>query len=430
MQPYGSKALNRQNQWYRLDNAGKIYPAIANARWNSIFRLSITLTQVVDPILLQKALENAIRRFDNMRLRLRKGIFWYYFEVNDNIPKVQRDVQNPFVRMRFEKNKGYMFRVRWYHKRISVEIFHALTDGTGGMIFLKSLTAEYLRLTGVTVSNSFGVMDIHAEPDPEEMEDGYRKYHDPDTVFSRMGRRAWQFKALAGEKDFAVITSGIMPADRVLALAHSMELTVTELLASVLLLSIQKYQSEADPKTKRPIRISVPVNMRGFYPSKTLRNFSLFIKVGIEPGLGTYDFDEIAHNVRHTLRRGLHKKYLNGLMAANVSNEKSLLLRIMPLFLKNIGLQMGYRILGESQYTMSLSNLGRVAMPEEMAPLVEKAELILGPPRADGVNCGVASCGNQLVVNFTRNIVQPDIEREFFRFLVQKGIHVKVENNE
>ena len=418
-----------KKKWYRLDNAAKIYPAIQNARWNSIFRVALTMKQPVDPDLLQKALERVVPRFENMRFRLHRGLFWYYFEINQKTPLVEKDVQNPCRRLNFKKNGGFMFRVRYHHQRIAVEVFHALADGTGGMQFLKTLTAEYLRLMGEKVSCTQGVLDINEPTHPEEMEDGYRRFFDPKAVFSRFEKRAWHIKGMPDEKDAVNIISGCMPVDKVLDLAHGLHVSVTELLVSVYLYSIQNYQRGVDPKTRKPIKVSVPVNMRNFYPSRTLRNFALFVNVGIEPGLGAYEFEEILHYVYHTLRSGFHRKYLSGLMAANVTSESSMFLRLVPLFFKNIGLLIGYRILGEGQYTTTLSNLGVVKLPEEMQPFVEKAELILGPPRSKGISCAAASCGNTLTINFTRNIVQPDIEKEFFRFFVKQGIPVKVESN-
>ena len=44
-------------RWMRLDNAAKIYPAAKRRKWNNVFRLSATLTQPVDPVVLQAALD-------------------------------------------------------------------------------------------------------------------------------------------------------------------------------------------------------------------------------------------------------------------------------------------------------------------------------------------------------------------------------------
>ena len=133
-------------EWLKLDNAAKIYPAAMSRNWTAMFRLSATLKESIDPLILQQALSSTLKRIPSFALRLKKGIFWYYLEKIDGMPKVTKDYKNPLVRMRLNEDSGFMFRVRYYENRIAVEIFHVLTDGTGGMIFLNTLIAEYITL--------------------------------------------------------------------------------------------------------------------------------------------------------------------------------------------------------------------------------------------------------------------------------------------
>jgi len=130
--------------WIKLDNAAKIYPAAKRRNWTALFRMSARLTEPVDPVTLRAALELCAKRFPTFTLRLRRGLFWYYLEHIDGVPEIQRDVANPCVRMDLRENRGFMFRVRYYENTIGVEIYHVLTDGTGGLCFLKTLVAEYV----------------------------------------------------------------------------------------------------------------------------------------------------------------------------------------------------------------------------------------------------------------------------------------------
>jgi hypothetical protein len=100
----------------------------------------------VDKEILEKALNNVIKRFPAFRYKLKQGLFWCYFKYNEGIPEIQDDYKNPLLRINFKKNKGFMFRIRYFDKRISIEYFHALTDGTGGITFLLTLAGEYLRI--------------------------------------------------------------------------------------------------------------------------------------------------------------------------------------------------------------------------------------------------------------------------------------------
>ncbi len=127
----------RQRRWMRLDNAAKLYPAVRTKNWCNVFRLSITLNENIDPDVLQKALNVTVGRFPSIAVRLCKGFFWYYLEEIESAPAVIPDRPYPCGKMTADDMKRCAFRVLYYKKRIAVEFFHSLTDGNGGLIFLK-----------------------------------------------------------------------------------------------------------------------------------------------------------------------------------------------------------------------------------------------------------------------------------------------------
>ena len=420
-------AQNRR--WYRLDNAAKIYPAIKNSNWNSLFRLSARLKETVDPAVLQRALDRTVARFECFRFRMHKGVFWYYLEENPGRPLIEEDVENPLIRMNFKKNNYFLFRVRYFGRTVALELFHVVTDGTGALIFLKTLIAEYLRQTGVDVPPGHGVLDLDGAPDPEEMEDSYRRYSNLNKVKSRRESRAWHVQGRDLPAHRLILTTGEIPASALVRLVKERGVSVTEYLTAVYIRALYKLQRRQG-KNRRPIKISVPVNMRTFYPSKTLRNFALYINVGIDPEYGEYSFDEILTNVHNYMRYELNAKFLNAQMAANVSSERSMLLRPVPLFLKNAGLQLAFNFWGEGKFTTSYSNLGVVDVPDEMRPHIERFDFLLGSPKNNKINMASITFEDKLAVNFSRTILDPAVEREFFTFLVRQGIPVKLESNQ
>ena len=113
---------------------------------SNVYRISVTLTELVDRELLQQALDMVLPKFDGFNLRLRQGVFWYYFEENDRIPQVKRENTYPCRFIDPHGNQRFLFRVTYYEKRINLEVFHALTDGLGAVNFLKCLIRQYLRL--------------------------------------------------------------------------------------------------------------------------------------------------------------------------------------------------------------------------------------------------------------------------------------------
>ncbi len=425
------KRMSTSRTWMKLDNAAKIYPAALSwFGWMSIFRLSAELDEKVDADILDAALQRVIKRFPSMGVRLKRGLFWYYLDGIKRPPRVQRDVKNPCGRMNFKKRDGYMFRVRYYEKRIAVEFFHVLTDGTGGMIFLKTLVAEYLKLKyGDDIPRSAAILDCSEAPKPEETEDSFLRYARKATV-SIGDEEAWQIKGTkSGAGGIHVITA-MMSASQLKGKAKSYGATVTEYLLAHLVLSLAQLQRESKRASKLPVKVNVPVNLRKFYGSNTLRNFANYMHVGIYPALGEYTFEETLTTVKHQIGIMGTEKIQNGRFSNNVSSERNFLLRIAPLIIKEPVMKLAFLINGDRLSSTVFSNLGKVDLPEPMAQRVRRFDFLLGPQSKNPTVCACVTFGDTCCLNLTRYISETDMERIFLTRLVKDGIHVKVESNQ
>jgi len=426
-----SKTGEINDKWLRLDNAAKLYPVIMKRSYVSVFRVSATLKEDIDPAILQESLDYIIERFPYYKVKLRRGLFWYYFEKNNNRLIVETDVKNPCKSMNRKENNGFLIRVRYYYKRIAVEFFHGLTDASGTAIFLKTLVARYLFLKNhKIIPNTNGVLDCRSKPDAEEFEDAYTKYANFKVV--RRARQENSYKIIGTYEPIHTmhIINGIVPVESIKAITKKYGVSITEYLASVFIYSIYLHQqAQKNRNSDKPIQISVPVNMRNQYPSHTMRNFSLFVSPGIEPAYGVYTFEEILDHVHHYMRYELSSKYMNALMCANVSSEKNPVIKFIPLFIKNIAMLIGYRKFGILKYSATLSNLGIVNVPEEMKSEVDRLDIMIGPCKYNPINIGLISYDDELHITVTSTIAEKDIERVFFCHLVKSGIHVKIETN-
>lgn len=417
--------------WLKLDNAAKIYPAAMRRNWTALFRFSANLTEPVDPAVLAKALDALLPRFPGFTVRLRRGVFWFYLEQTRDRPAPQPDVANPCVRMDLKENQHFLFRVRYYDTRIAAEFFHVLTDGTGGLCFLKTLVAEYLRLKyGADIPRSASILDCSQPPRPEELEDAFLKYAGRATV-SRREQAAWHLRGTKEPADTIHVITGMLPAEAVLQRAKALGVTLTEYLTAALIVCIDRMQRQAVPKTSRlkPVKVCVPVNLRQLFPSRTLRNFALYVNPGIDPRLGEYTFEEVAEIVHCQMRLEAAEKPLRAKFSGNVQSEKSLPLRLAPLFLKNVVMRLAFAQLGDRITSTCLSNLGRVDLPPEMARYVTRMDMMLGPLSQNRVICAALSYQGRLHLTFTSTVRETELPREFFRFLVKQGIPVKVESN-
>ena len=416
--------------WYKLDNAALIYPAIRSRNWAAVFRLTAMLNEPVRPEMLQQALDRTLPRFPTFAVRMRAGLFWHYFERGACRPLVQQDAADPCVRFFGGDNGGNLFRVRYYGRRIALELFHSLTDGNGGLVFLKTLTAEYLKLCGHSIPATHGVLDCSEPPSPDEVEDSFVRHANLKIVASRREPKAWQLPGTRLPAHTVNVVSGHIPLDKVLQEAKKRGVTLTEYLAGAYLFTLFNIQKAEGRRLKRPVKLSIPVNLRRFYGSTTLRNFSSYVNAAIDGRYGDYTFDEVVTHVHHFMRYEITEKHLNARLANNVKAERNIAVRVLPLFAKNWALSMVFRFVGESLFTSTITNLGAMDVPDEMRPHVEYFDAMLGPPKMNKCCCAVAGYGNLLCVNFTRTIREAFVEREFFSFLVRQGIPVKIYSNQ
>lgn len=422
----------RKQQWMRLDNAAKIYPAALRKKWSNVFRLSATLSEPVDRDVLRAALDVTLRRFPSIGVRLRKGIFWFYLERVPEVPEITEEQSYPLVHMSYASIRECAFRVVVYKNRIAVELFHALTDGTGGMIFLKTLLAEYLsRKYGISVPNTDGVLCRMDEPSPEELEDSFIK--NAGTVSAgRKEATAYRLTGTTEPDGFVHLTTFMLDAAEVKARAHEYSATVTEFLTAAMMQAILRLQAEKVPHRSRrkPVKVLVPVNLRSLFPSKTLRNFALFITPELDPKLGDYSFDEICKAVHHRMGIDNTAKQMSMKIAANVNSEKSPILKVMPLFVKNAAMKAVFDAVGERKSCLCMSNLGNVRLPEVMRQYVTRMDFIIGVPSCSAYNCALLSYGGTTYINLVRSIEEPELEMHFYKVLRELGIHVKVESNQ
>lgn len=425
-------AAERKQQWMRLDNAAKIYPAALRKKWSNVFRLSATLSEPVDRDVLRAALDVTLRRFPSIGVRLRKGIFWFYLERVPEVPEITEEQSYPLVHMSYASIRECAFRVVVYKNRIAVELFHALTDGTGGMIFLKTLLAEYLsRKYGISVPNTDGVLCRMDEPSPEELEDSFIK--NAGTVSAgRKEATAYRLTGTTEPDGFVHLTTFMLDAAEVKARAHEYSATVTEFLTAAMMQAILRLQAEKVPHRSRrkPVKVLVPVNLRSLFPSKTLRNFALFITPELDPKLGDYSFDEICKAVHHRMGIDNTAKQMSMKIAANVNSEKSPILKVMPLFVKNAAMKAVFDAVGERKSCLCMSNLGNVRLPEVMRQYVTRMDFIIGVPSCSAYNCALLSYGGTTYINLVRSIEEPELEMHFYKVLRELGIHVKVESNQ
>lgn len=419
-------------KWMKLDNAATIYPSTITRKFSSMFRLTITLNERIDPIILSKALKNVLKRIPSFSYRLKKGLFWYYLSYIDDIPDIQEDVLNPMFRIRWKDNKHFMFRIRYHESRIAIEIFHALTDGMGGITFLLTLTGEYLRLKNkCKIKYTSLILDTSEKPHIEEYEDSFKKFARNVGGLERE-KPAYHIVGKIVESHILHIITGTIPIDKLKKISKEYGATITEFIASLMILSIQEIQEKdrSNNRRNKPVKISIPVNLRKYYSSITLRNFSSYVNVGIESKYGHYTFEEILIQVKSQMGMMVTEKRLNAKLTGNVKAEKNKFIRVIPIFIKKYVLSISEKLMGDRYCSSTLSNLGNIDLPEPMNKYINKMNILIGRSRGKSGSASCISYNNNLYITFSRRIEESDFERLFFTKLIEMGIPVEIESNQ
>jgi len=417
-----------KNFWLTLDNAAKIYPAILSDELTAVFRISAVLKEPIKIKNLLKAVNSIEGRFPYYKVQIKKGFFWYYLEHID-LP-ISVEVDNNIQCRKFQKGR-LMFRILVLKNRISIEFSHILTDGSGAFEFFKSLLVLYFKECGATIPKDFNFLRPHDIVSEEEFEDSYNRYFKenipPMVKQSRAFHLPYSLKPIPRFDALNIILS----LKEIKNKATDKAANITIYLISIYLLILQEIYENLNIlsryKKKKLLRIQVPVNLRNIYPSKTMRNFSLFVMPQIDLRLGHYTFDEIIKTVYHQIHLETDEKLINKNISRNVGYEKKLFIRGIPLFLKSIILNFKYYSLGTSQYSGVLTNLGMVTFPSEISKLIDYFILTPPPPnKILKVSCGVIGFNDKLVLSFGNITRSKEFERKFVRFLNGEGLNSKI----
>ena len=74
--------------------------------------------------------------------------------------------------------------------------------------------------------------------------------------------------------------------------------------------------------------------------------------------------------MKESLRSQINRENLEKLFSYNVSNEKLLIARVVPLFLKNLAMKYVYTTSALAN-TATITNIGNISVTEEYRPYVE-----------------------------------------------------------
>lgn len=413
-------------RWERLDNTANLFPVISTESTTNVYRISAILNEVIDPELLQEALNRVLPLFDLFNVRLRKGFFWCYLERNGKpAPRVREEDDYPCRYIAANRNNSYLFRVTYYKTRINLEVFHVLTDGMGSITFLKELIYQYLRLAHEELRSVSG--DFLSSDTSLNREDSYLKNYRHKAKKQYKTARAFHLKGEHIPPLQLSVIHGYLKLPELKGACKRRGLSINQYLVAVFVWSIYQESLHGQP-SKKPISVCVPVNLRPFYDSNTTKNFFTVVSAVFHPEKESYTFEEVLAIVKESLTGQITKENLEQAFSYTVSKQKKLYLRVVPLFVKNLVIRQVYRVSALAN-TSTVTNVGPIGVEKLYEPYIRSFYTMLAMSLGQDLKAAVCSYQDTLVWSFTSTLSDVGVQRAFFRKLVEEGIPVELESN-
>ena len=397
-----SRVQKKETRWEKLDNTANLFPVIANETMTNVYRIAVILSENIEPECLQEALEQVLPWFNTMNVRMRTGMFWYYFETNvKGKPVVREEEDFPCRYIEQHRNKSYLFRVTYYKNRINLEVFHALADGMGAVNFLRELTYQYLRICYPQLSGEMG--DRLCDDTSLDTEDSYLKN------YKKAGKKTYKSVPAVHMKGEHLVRGelgtihGYMSVKQLKEKAKELGMSINEYLSGIFVYSIYK-------------------------GSMTTRNFFAMASASFLPEKEKYERQEVMKLVQAELKRQITQENLEKMIAYNVSNQKNYALRVVPLFLKKPAIKFVY-LMSAKATTTTITNMGQMMVDEAYRPYIKRFQIILSPSAGQNTKATVCSYGDELTFTFSSLLKDTSVQKVFFRSLAEDGIDVEIETN-
>lgn len=417
--------MNQENktatkQWRKLDNAAKVFPATANKKNTKVFRFYCELHEEIIEENLQIAVERTLEKFPVFKTVMRRGFFWYYLENKEYVPKIKKERKSPCSGLYSADKIKLLFRVNYHENRINFEVFHVLTDGTGATEFLRELVKNYLYIT----HKETGLEDedvVEHIAISEQENDSFTKYYSKDIGKpDKKVKASYQLKGVPSKYNTLQVYEGVLDSKEVLPKAKERGVSLTVYLTAVLLCAINK--EIPNHHKKRRIALMVPVNLRNFFPSKSMMNFFGYIAPSYSFNKrDDMEFDEVLAKTKAYFGEELTVEKMSKRMNEYTRLEKHPILKFVPLDIKNFAIMVG-ALTGTRDITAIFSNMSVVKMPERYEPYIKQFGVLTSTPKLELCMC---SFKDKMVLNFTSYYDSSQVKDNFFNILRDDGIKVE-----
>lgn len=418
--------MENSRKWYELDNAAKIVPSTTQGTDTRVFRISVELTEEVDGATLQRAVDRTLLEFPYFNSILKRGMFWYYLEASELRPVVEQEHLPACCAIYAEGRRNLLYRVLFYRRRISLEMFHVLTDGTGAFEFLKVILTNYLKLRHDISDEAVGPMNISSsqEKESDAFDQYYEKKRGRAEAAKTAPKRAYHLHGYRDENLRVHLIEGTVSTRAFIGYCHKLGATVAEVTTALYMESMIREMTTREKDL--PIVLSVPVNLRNYFASSTTRNFFGVINVVFYPKDYDGTLGSIIQKVRESFESQLKEDQVSLTMNSYSSLEKNLAVKVVPLPIKNFVIRRANAMV-QRGITGTVSNVGKVTMPQVLCPYIDRFVCFMAAP--DAQIC-LSSFQDKMCFGIASAFEEHPVLMHFFRALSDEGMEVELSSND
>lgn len=405
----------------QVDNAGKLFLSTYNRQVTNVFRFSCELCSSVNADILNEAISKTVKCFPFFQVVVKKSKLWYCFEQSELEPSLVREPVSQCAPIYQKNSKTLLYRIFFHDHQIHLEVFHALSDGAGVSYFFRLLIGAYLIESHKDVFGQAKLTDyFDVQSEMYELDGFQTHYRKPTARMQGTPSRSFQIKGERLPDHQIRVYRAILSTRDVLHECRSRHVSLTEMLTAVYIDTIHKTMSAEDERY--PVTISIPVNLRKYFPSEYAGNFSTLISVKYDFSKNPSNLPAILEHIHRELNEKLRIDRLRDTFSRFVRYERNTVFRAAPLVIKNSILRFsGWLVKPFS--TSFLANLGRIQMPPAFTPYIIRFNCF---DRTDSVKMCVISYENELCVNIVSAMTDDFIPLTFLDALSAMGFPIHV----
>lgn len=408
--------------WMKIDTASIMFTCLSSKKWGRTFRMAVVFKdEDINPEVLKQAAEDVKLRYPGTYSTLKKGFFWNYQEFTDLLPEIREEFSRPLLPITLRNDGRPDFRLVYHKRRLAFECAHHLGDGMGASKYFNALIERYCELCDNPESKN-----LFEEPKDDELVNAFNKYYQKGGEKAKDDDvEAYQIPGKI-EKGFLQLIFAISSVDDIHKKAKDRNLTITEFIASAVILGTIR---QAGKPIDKVISLAIPVNLRKYFPTDTVRNFTIQSKIDFDPKNRTdWTFDEITDVVRGQLKERLTTENLQKTLNKFGSLANNPVIKVVPNFIK-LPVMRKIQHSSHSANTTIITNTGDAAIPSNIKDRIERIDGVNGDTSGYGLISTCSVCSGSGLINLCFSVCSHDVSwpGECIRVLSELGLNIRVE---